>query len=194
MRRGSASAVVHAESVCFKTPKSVRVRDGPELRHGALLAVAGGELIADDGVTVHAWGGAWSRSVRQEPALLPPSGSSHTLISRPQPPHNPSLHTVLFRGPPPPGVRSVHPCQCHRVGNTDRQTDRPTNTHTQKCHLVSNLNRARFWLHAGNHIEPEEYIRNRACFHARDSGLPKTSGAVWDGFENRHRSPGARET
>ena len=43
-----------------------------------------------------------------------------------------------------------------------------------KCYLVSNLNRARFWLHAGNHIEPEEEIRNRAYFHARDSDLPLT--------------------
>ena len=42
-----------------------------------------------------------------------------------------------------------------------------------KCFLVSNLHRARFWLHAGDHVEPEEEIRNREYFHARVSDLPK---------------------
>ena len=41
-----------------------------------------------------------------------------------------------------------------------------------KCYLESNLNRARFWLHAGDHVEPEEEIRNRAYLHAHDSDLP----------------------
>ena len=41
-----------------------------------------------------------------------------------------------------------------------------------KCHLESILTRARVWLYAGNHVEPEEEIRNRAYFHARDSDLP----------------------
>ena len=38
-----------------------------------------------------------------------------------------------------------------------------------KRNLESSLNRARFWLYAGNHVESEEEIRNRACFHARDT-------------------------
>ena len=42
-----------------------------------------------------------------------------------------------------------------------------------QCYLESNLNRAGFWLHAGNHIERGEEIRNRAYFHARNSDLPK---------------------
>ena len=43
---------------------------------------------------------------------------------------------------------------------------------SKKCDLESSLNRARFWLHADNHIEPGEEIGNRAYFHARDSDLP----------------------
>ena len=41
-----------------------------------------------------------------------------------------------------------------------------------KGYLESNVNRARFWLRAGNYIEPEGEIRNRVYFHARDSDLP----------------------
>ena len=41
--------------------------------------------------------------------------------------------------------------------------------------LVSNLNPAKHWLHAGNYIEPEEGIRNRAYSHARGSDLPQKS-------------------
>ena len=44
--------------------------------------------------------------------------------------------------------------------------------HPWKCYLASNLNRARFWLYAGNHVEPEEEIRNCAFSHACDSALP----------------------
>ena len=43
--------------------------------------------------------------------------------------------------------------------------------HTKKCYLASNLNRAGCWLYAGNHVEPEEEIRNFAYFHAHDSDL-----------------------
>ena len=41
-----------------------------------------------------------------------------------------------------------------------------------RCYLASDQNRARFWLFAGNHVEPEEEIRNCTFFHARDSYLP----------------------
>ena len=49
---------------------------------------------------------------------------------------------------------------------------RPAIRNPLKCYLESNRNRARFWLRAGNYIEPEEEVRNRAYFHARDSDLP----------------------
>ena len=40
-----------------------------------------------------------------------------------------------------------------------------THLELTKCYLE--------WLHAENHIEPGEEIRNRAYFHARDSDLPE---------------------
>ena len=52
-----------------------------------------------------------------------------------------------------------------------------------KRYLESNhLNRARFWLHAGNHSilfykEPKKKVRNCAYFHARDSELPLKAGS-----------------
>ena len=73
-------------------------------------------------------------------------------------------------------------------GTVARLQHAPSNTGASslQCYLVSKLNRARFWIHAGNHIEPEEEIRNRAYFHARDSDLPQKagtrSGAVQDGY------------
>ena len=42
----------------------------------------------------------------------------------------------------------------------------------RRCCLESNRCRARFWLYAGNHVEPEEEIRTCAFSHARDSDLP----------------------
>ena len=53
--------------------------------------------------------------------------------------------------------------------------------------LESSLNRAGFWLHAGNHMEPGEEIRHRAYFHARKGS--KQFGSFWrDGHLPRNGS------
>ena len=78
------------------------------------------------------------------------------------PPHPPPLPCLAGMDPP-------RPCS-PGGGNITRffiSSTRPT-----KCYLAPNQNRARFWLYAGNHVEPEEEIRNCAFFHARDSDLP----------------------
>ena len=43
-----------------------------------------------------------------------------------------------------------------------------------KCYLESNLNRARFWLYVGNHVEPEEELRNCAFYTLATQIYPKS--------------------
>ena len=61
-----------------------------------------------------------------------------------------------------------------------------SNFDTLKRFLGSNLNRAILWLHARNHVESEEEIRNRAYFPRSRLRLTLKAGskvgAVQDGF------------
>ena len=55
-----------------------------------------------------------------------------------------------------------------------RPREQPAPRAHLKCQLASKPKpRQSFWLYAGNHVEPEEEIRNRALSHARGSDSPQ---------------------
>ena len=104
---------------------------------------------------------AAAREQRLPPRIVPaPAGAT---VAR----HSHSLRGNLR------GAFAPEPLCSKRIRSGQSGSKRHLKLVPLKCYLASNLKRARLWLYAGNHVEPEEEIRNCAFFHARDSDLPQ---------------------